>query len=193
MTIRWGQLTPNTHPLELHLGFKADGYGVGYARSFTGEALKVVGLAYVAFLLLSLAGTRLRNVPLQLLGNAAGFVLAVLLYRLFAPADPPIALALLPLAFIHYVIQGVGQVRAEAGTLRLALLPFAAYLVVLGYLIARSPFAPITLGLLIALAGLGWLIAVVPRVPTWSALAVVLFGIVAEVALAIWLLVAPEP
>jgi hypothetical protein len=152
----------------------------------------IVGLAYVAFLLLSLAGERLRSIPLQLVGSATGFVLAVLLYRLFAPADPRIALALLPLAFIHYVIQGVGQVRADAGTLRLALLPFAAYLMVLGYLIARSTFAPVALGVLIVLAGLAWLIAVVPRVPTWSTLAVVFFGIVAEVALAIWLLMAPD-
>lgn len=152
--------------------------------------MKIVGLVYVAFLLLSLAGMTLRNMPLQLVGNATGFVLALLLYRLFAPADPYIALALLPLAFIHYVIQGVGQVRADAGTLRLALLPFAAYLMVLGYLIARSTLAPVALGVLIALAGLLWLIAVVPRVPIWSTLAVVLFGVVAEVALAIWLLIA---
>lgn len=154
--------------------------------------MKIVGLVYVAFLLLSLAGDRLRNTPLQLVGNATGFVLAVLLYRLFAPGDPRIALVLLPLAFIHYVTQGVGQVKVDPGTLRLALVPFAAYLMVLGYLIARSTFAPVALGVLIALAGLAWLIAVVPRVPTWSTLAVVLFGIVAEVALASWLLIAPE-
>jgi hypothetical protein len=154
--------------------------------------VKIVGLVYVAFFLLSLAGMTLRNVPLQLVGNVTGFVLAVLLYRLFAPVDPPIALALLPLAFIHYVIQGIGQVRADASTLRLALLPFAAYLMVLGYLIARSTFAPVALGVLIALAGLAWLIAVVPRVQTWATLAVVLFGVVAEVALASWLLIAPE-
>jgi hypothetical protein len=143
-------------------------------------------------LLLSLAGARLRNIPLQLGANATGFVLAVLLYRLFAPADPIIALSLLPLAFIHYVIQGVGQVRADAATLRRALLPFAIYLMVLGYLMARSTFAPVALGVLILLAGLAWLIAVVPRVPTWSTLAVVFFGVVAEVALATWLLIAPE-
>ena len=152
--------------------------------------MRIVGLVYVAFLLLSLAGMTLRNMPLQLVGSATGFVLAVLLYRLFAPVDPDIALALLPLAFIHYVIQGVGQVRADAGMLRLALLPFAAFLMVLGYLIARSTFAPLELGVVIVLAGLGWVIAVVPRVPTWSTLAVVLFGVVAEVALAIWLLIA---
>ena len=154
--------------------------------------MKLAGLVYAAFLLLSLAGMRLRNLPLQLVGSATGFVLAVLLYRLFAPADPQIALALLPLAFIHYLIQGVGQVRADAGTLRLGLLPFAAYLIVLGYLIAQSTFAPVALGVLIVLAGLAWLIAVVPGVPTWSTLAVVVFGGVAEVALAIWLLIAPQ-
>ncbi len=155
--------------------------------------MKIVGLVYIAFLLLSLAGTTLRNVPLQLVANAAGFVLAVLLYQLFAPADPPIALVLLPLAFIHYVTQGVGQVKADTGTIRVALVPFAAYLVVLGYLIARSTVAPVALGVLIALAGLAWLIAVVPRVPTWSTLTVVVLGVVAEVTLAIWLLTAPEP
>ncbi len=154
--------------------------------------MKIVGLVYVAFLILSLLGMTLRNVPLKLVGNAIGFVLAVLLYRLFAPVDPPIALALLPLAFIHYAIQGVGQARADVGTLRLALLPFAFYLMVLGYLIARSTFAPVALGVLIILAGLAWLIAVPPKVPTWATLAVVLFGIVAEVALVIWLLIAPE-
>jgi hypothetical protein len=37
-----------------------------------------------------------------------------------------------------------------------------------------------------------WLIAVVPRAPTWSTLAVVLFGVVAEIALAMWLLIAPS-
>jgi Domain of unknown function (DUF4386) len=158
-----------------------------------GGAVKIVGLVYVAFLLLSLAGMRFRNIPLQLVANATGFVLAVLLYRLFAPADPGVALTLLPLAFIHYVIQGVGQMRADTGTLRLALVPFAGFLMVLGYLIARSTFAPVALGVLIALAGLAWLIGVMPRVPTWSTLAAVLFGVVAEVALAIWLLIAPEP
>jgi Domain of unknown function (DUF4386) len=152
----------------------------------------IVGLAYVAFLLLSLAGMTLRNIPLQLVANATGFVLAVLLYRLFAPGDPRVALAMLPLAFIHYVIQGVGQVRADRATLRAALVPFAAYLMVLGYLIARSTFAPVALGVLIALAGLAWLIGAMPRVPTWSTLAAVLFGVVAEVVLAIWLLIAAE-
>lgn len=154
--------------------------------------MKVVGLVYVAFLVISFAGMTFRIVPLQLVGTATGLVLAVLLYRLFAPADPNIALALLPLAFIHYVIQGVGQVQADTDKLRFALLPFAGFLVVLGYLIARSTFAPDALGVLLVLAGLAWVIPVVPGVPLWSTLAVVVLGVVAEVTLAVWLLIAPS-
>jgi hypothetical protein len=154
--------------------------------------VKVVGLVYVAYFLLALAGMTLRSVPLQLAGTAANFVLAVFLYRLFAPADPRIALTLLPLSFIHCVIQGLGQAQADVGLQRFALLPFAGFLIVLGYLIANSTFAPATLGVLVVLAGLAWLIPVMPGVPTWSTLAVVVFGIVAEGALAIWLLTGPS-
>lgn len=153
--------------------------------------MTVVGLVYVAFLLLSVAGGQLRNVPLQLVANATGLVLAALLYWLFAPADPAIALGLLPLALIHYAAQAVGQLRADTGTLRLALLPFAVYLIVLGYLIVQSTFAPAGIGVLVILAGVGWLITVVPGAPTWSTLVVVVFGGFVEVALAIWLLIAP--
>jgi hypothetical protein len=154
--------------------------------------MKVVGLVYVVYFVLALAGMTLRSVPLQLAGTVTNFVLAVFLYRVFAPADPRIALALLPLSFIHCVIEGVGQAQANTDLQRLALLPFAPFLIVLGYLIARSTFAPASLGVLVALAGLGWLIPVVRGVPTWSTLAVVVLGIVAEGVLAIWLLTAPS-
>lgn len=154
--------------------------------------MKIVGLVYVGFLLLSLAGMTLRHLPLQLVASAAGFVLAVLLYRLFSPADPLIGLALLPLALAHYAIQAFGQVRADTDALRLALLPFAAYLVVLGYLIARSTFAPVALGVLVGVAGLAWLIATLPTVPIWSTLVVVVFGVATELVLALWLLTAPQ-
>jgi hypothetical protein len=63
---------------------------------------------------------------------------------------------------------------------------------VLGYLIVQSTIAPAGLGELVVLAGVAWLIAVVPGAPTWSTLAVVAFGVIAEVALAIWLLIAPS-
>jgi hypothetical protein len=101
-----------------------------------------------------------------------------------------VAVALLPLAFTHCVIQGAGELRADARLRRFALLPFAGFLIVLGYLIVRTSFAPVVLGVLIVVAGLAWLATVVPGIPIWATLAVVAFGVTAEVALAIWILIA---
>ena len=153
--------------------------------------MRAVGLFYVAYFLLSIAGAALRNLPLQLVATAFYFVLAVLLYRLFAPAHPRVALALLPLALIGCLIQGFGQAQADAGMLRIALVPFGLFLVVLGYLIARSAFAPVALGVLLFVAGIAWPVVAVPAVPGWYAAIAVVLGIVAEGALAIWLLIAP--
>ena len=146
-------------------------------------------MVYVAYFALAIAGGGFRNLPLQVVATAAYFVLAVFLYRLFAPADPRVALALLPLAALGCVIQGVGQVAADAGLLRLALLPFALYLVALGYRIARSTTAPLALGILVAVAGIAWCFVVIPGLPSWYIAAALILGIVAEGALAVWLLV----
>src|SRR4051794_35410108 len=104
--------------------------------------MRGAGLVYVAYFALSITGAALRSVPLQVIATAWYFVLAVVLYRLFAPADPTVALALLPLALLGCAIQAWGQVQADAGLLRLALVAFGLFLVVLGYLVARSTFAP---------------------------------------------------
>ena len=117
-------------------------------------------------------------------------VVAVVLYRLFAPADPLVALALLPLAFIGCLLQAFGQVQADAGLLRLALVPFGLFLLVLGYLIARSSVAPVALGALLAVAGIAWPMVVIPAMPSWYAGVAIVLGIVAEAGLAIWLLIA---
>ncbi len=152
--------------------------------------MRTAGLVYVAYFAISIAGAAVKNLPLQVGSTAVYFVLAVFLYQLFAPADPRVALALLPLAALGCVIQGVGQVAADADLLRLALLPFALFLVVLGYLIARSTIAPLALGILVALAGIAWCFVVIPGLPTWYSVLALILGIAAEGALAIWLLVA---
>lgn len=152
--------------------------------------MRIAGLAYVAFLLISMTGMSLRNVPLQVAADATGLVLAVLLYRLFARDYPPVASTLLPLALTHYVIQAIGHVRDDTGVARLALVPFAPYLMVLGYLVVRSTFAPAALGALIIAAGFAWLVAAAPGTPTGARLVVILFGMIVEVALAISLLTA---
>jgi hypothetical protein len=152
--------------------------------------MRGAGLVYIAYFVLSVAGAVLRNVQLQVVATAFYFVLAMVLYRLFAPADPLFAVALLPLALAGCLIQAFGQVQADAGILRVALVPFGLFLIVLGYLIMRSSFAPLALGALLAVAGIAWPIVVVPGMPSWYAGVAVVLGIVAEGALAIWLLVA---
>src|SRR5436309_10708830 len=125
--------------------------------------MRTVGLIYLAYFVLSIVAGALRNVPLEVVATALYFVLALSLYRLFAPADPRIALLTLPLAAAGCAIQGIGQIQADAVLLRAALFPFALFLVVLGYLVVRSTFAPRAIGVLLALAGIAWsLLVVVP-------------------------------
>ena len=150
--------------------------------------MRVAGLVYVAYFALSITGAVIRSIPLQIVATAAYFVLAVVLYRLFAPADPLVALALLPLALAGCIMQAVGQAHADARLLRAGLVPFGLFLVVLGYLVLRTPTAPMALGVLLAVAGVAWPITVIPAVPTWYAAIAVVLGIIAEGALAIWLL-----
>lgn len=152
--------------------------------------MRSAGLVYVAYFVLSIAAAAIKNVPLQIVATGLYFVLAVVLYRLFSPADGRVALALLPLALAGCVIQGVGQAQADSGLLRAALVPFGLFLVVLGYLVARSPDAPLALGGILVVAGLAWPLTAIPGMPTWYAAIAVVIGIVAEASLAIWLLAA---
>ena len=128
------------------------------------------------------------------LGTRIGFVLAVLLYRLFAPADPHIALALLPLAFIQYVIQGVGQVRADAGMLRLraaAVRGLPQWCWGTSSRSRRSRRSPLACSIASRRAGMADRRRA--RGPDLvHARRRLLFGVVAEVALALWLLIAPS-
>jgi hypothetical protein len=151
--------------------------------------MRTAGLVYVAYFALSIAGSATKDLPLQLVSTGVYFGLAVVLYRLFAAADPRAALALLPLAALGCVIQGMGQLGSDAALLRLALVPFALFLVVLGYLVARSSVAPTALGILIAAAGIAWCFVIIPGIPSWYGAVALFLGIVGEGALAIWLLV----
>ncbi len=150
--------------------------------------MRIAGVVYVAYFVLSVTAVAVRSVPLQVIATGVYFVLAVLLYRLFAPANPRVAIALLPLALLGCVTQGLGQAQANADLLRAALVPFGIFLVILGYLVARSRSAPAALGVLLVIAGIAWPVAVIPITPTWFAAVAVVLGLVAEGALALWLL-----
>jgi hypothetical protein len=153
--------------------------------------VRLAGVVFVAYFVLSVTAVALRSVPLQVIATAFYFVLAVFLYRVFAPANPTLALALLPLALAGCVIQGVGQAQADAGLLRAALVPFGVFLVVLGYLVLRAELVPLPLGVILLVAGFAWPVTAAPGIPTWYAAVAALLGIVAEGGLAVWLVTRP--
>jgi hypothetical protein len=151
---------------------------------------RITGVVYVAYFVLAIAGMALGSTPLSVVGTGMYFVVAIFLYWTFAPADPRIALALLPLAALGCVIQGIGMIQADRDMRRLALLFFGLFLVVLGYLIARSTLAPPPLGYALAIAGVSWCAIMIPGVSAPLSLGVMALGGAAEIVLALWLLLA---
>ena len=66
---------------------------------------------------------------------------------------------------------------------------FGVYCLLIGYLIFRSAFLPRILGVLMAFAGLGWLIFLSPPLANYLRPYILLLGVLAELALMLWLLV----
>jgi hypothetical protein len=161
-------------------------------RDVTVRWMRVAGLAYVAYFALALAGGALKNVPLQVVATAVYLLVSVVLYRTFRSADPTVAVTLLPLAFVGCLIQGYGQSQGDAGLLRAALVPFGLFLVVLASLLVRTDGAPLALAVIVGVAGLAWPVVAVPGVPTSYAAVAIGLGLLAEGALMVWLLVAPD-
>ena len=127
---------------------------------------------------------------LRLLSTAWYFVLAVSLYVLLRPVDPGIAWALLPLVALGCVLQGVAIVEKVRDVQRRALVFFGLFLVVLGYLVARSTFLPSALGVALAIAGIGWCGLIIRGLPAALIVSVQLLGALVEIVLALWLLLA---
>lgn len=76
-----------------------------------------------------------------------------------------------------------------AQAVQVALVFFAVYCILIGYLVARSGFLPAALGVTMAVAGLGWLTYLWPPLAGHVSRYVQGFGILAELALMLWLLV----
>ena len=152
------------------------------------EDARLAGLLYVAYFVLAIAGAALKSLELSVIGTAAYFVLCVQLYRLVAPVDRRVAIALLPLAALGCLIQGIGMVGSDRDLQRLALVFFALFLVALGYLAARSGFIPRAIGVWLLLAGISWCAVVLIPLPFAVAAGLQAFGGLSELAFALWLL-----
>jgi Domain of unknown function (DUF4386) len=77
----------------------------------------------------------------------------------------------------------------HGGTINIALVLFALYDLLLGYLIYRSTFLPRALGIVMMIAGVGWLTCLWPPLVTALASIIVPLGGLAEIALLLWLLI----
>jgi Domain of unknown function (DUF4386) len=152
------------------------------------QDIRIAGRLYVAYFVIALAGGLLQSLALSLVGTAAYFVLAVQLYRVVAPVDRRVSFVLLPLAALGCVTQGAAMVGTDRPLQLLALVFFGLFLVVLGYLAARSGFMPRAIGVYLSLAGIAWCAVVLPGAPLPVAMGVVVFGGLAELVLAVWLL-----
>jgi hypothetical protein len=158
-------------------------------RSPSRRQAAITALIYFGYFLLSIAGQATHSTPLSLFGTAWYFIVAVALWRLFAPADRRVAVAVLPLAALGCVVQGVGQIQSDTGLQTAAIAYFGLFEIVLGYLIARSRGVPRWLGVALAMAGAAGLAVVVADIPTTIRFAAVALGGLSELALLIWLIV----
>ncbi len=145
---------------------------------------------WVAYFGLSAAGFGLKILPLSLAANGVYFVLAIVLFKYFASADPIVALALLPLAALGCVVQSVGMIQNDRGIQRVALVFFGLFLGALGLLLLRAEIAPRAIGYALVGAGVASCTLLIPELPApMTALALGIGGL-AEGAFAFWMLVA---
>jgi len=152
--------------------------------------MRVAGLSWFVYFALAGAGALLKSAPLNAVGTDLYLLPMVLVYRLFSPADPTVALALLPIEGFAAGIQAAGQIRDDKDLQRLALLVFALGFIVLGYLVARSALLPAALGYVMIAGALAWCAALVPGMPLPLAVALQVSGFASEGLFVIWMLVA---
>jgi hypothetical protein len=158
------------------------------------RATGVVYLTYFATAILGLLLTS-RKIPAGVAVNGLADVLyatvTILLYRLFRPARPLLALAAILCGLAGCVTDGLHQLHWDLAWGHAALSPlvfFGPFCVLLGVLILRSRFLPRWLGWPLIVAGLGWLAYLNPEVAQHAQIVIFPVGFLAEFVLMLWLL-----
>ena len=152
--------------------------------------MRVAAISWFLYFAFAGAGMAFKSTPLNVAGSVLYLVPMILVYRLFSPADPTVALLLLPIEGLACGIQAAGQLRDDKDLLRLALVVFAVGFVVLGYLVSRSGLLPQQLGYVMIAGALAWCVAMIPGMPTPIALPLQFAGFASEGLFVIWMLVA---
>ena len=151
---------------------------------------RLVAAVYVVYFIVAFAGEGLKSIPLRLIGTAWYFVLALSLYALLRPVDPGIAWALLAAAALGCLMQGVAIVEKSRTVQLRSLAAFGLFLVVLGYLVARSTFLPTPVGIALIAGGICSSAHIIPRLPTAIGIVAFLLAALSEGSLAVSLFLA---
>ncbi|HTW78331.1 MAG TPA: DUF4386 domain-containing protein [Terracidiphilus sp.] len=115
-------------------------------------------------------------------------VLTMIFYFMFKPVSKSVSL-LAALTSLAGCIFSVMQMLQLTRYVISPLIFFGCYCLLLGQLVIRSGFLPRILGALLVVAGVGWLLFLFPFAKPLATVTEV-FGILAEGALCLWLLIA---
>jgi predicted neutral ceramidase superfamily lipid hydrolase len=154
---------------------------------------RLTGAVYLTYFLLAFSGAAfdphgLTARSLNLTSVAIYALLMVLFYFMFKPVSRPVSLLAALIGFAGCIFS-VFQTLHLSHYVVSPLIFFGIYCLLLGQLVVRSGFLPKILGVLLVLAGAGWLLFLFPFTKPINA-ATEVFGIVAEGAFCLWLLIA---
>jgi hypothetical protein len=155
---------------------------------------RVIGVVYLSYFATAILGMLLssRKLPAAVmvivLADALYATLAILLYWLFRPAQPLLALAAGLCGLAGCVTDVLHQSRITGDSGLSPLLFFGPFCALLGVLILRSRFLPRWLGWPLIVAGLGWLAYLNPEVAQHAKIVIFPVGFLAEFELMLWLL-----
>jgi hypothetical protein len=147
------------------------------------------GLYFFSLLTAAFGETSLHGrlaVAVGLIAVAGMVALTVLLYFIFKPVNRSLSLLA---AFVNVVGLSFEALRWNPRGLDIALVFTGAYCILIGYLIFRSTFLPRILGALVAFGGLAWLTYLSRSLAHDLSPYNVVFGILGEALLCLWLLV----
>ena len=151
---------------------------------------RIAGVFYLITFVAGSASLALANGKLaaDITANLAYVGVTVLFYQIFKPVNRNVSLLAAIFSLVG-IANGTLTAFHRAPTTINPLVFFGFYCLLIGYLILKSTFLPLTVGALMVFAGLGWLTFLWPSVATALSPWIFAPGILGEGSLTLWLLV----
>jgi hypothetical protein len=152
------------------------------------------GAMYLSYFVVAILGMIMvnRKIPGGIVVSGLATLLyatvTILLYRLFRPGQPLLALSAVLCSLAGSVNDVLDQLHHGVANLS-SLVFFGPFCMLLGVLILRSRFLPHWLGWPLIVAGLGWLAYLVPTIAQHAKVVIFPIGFLAEFELMLWLLI----